>query len=159
MEGGLDNLKTGAEWTCKPGFVAGADFRPRRPATISLGDRLPGRSSSLPGSHYGPDKSAGRRATLGRSTVHASCLALLPVGFTKPTWSPRLLVSSYLTVSPLPRGVTLGAVCFLLHFPWPRGRWALPTTVSFVARTFLSSNFTFGQRSPGPLRSITRIGC
>jgi len=21
------------------------------------------------------------------------------------------------------------AVCFLLHFPWPRGRWVLPTTV------------------------------
>jgi hypothetical protein len=29
------------------------------------------------------------------------------------------------------------AVYFLLHFPWPRGRWALPTTVSFGARTFL----------------------
>ena len=29
------------------------------------------------------------------------------------------------------------AVCFLLHFPWPRGRWALPTTASCGARTFL----------------------
>ena len=30
------------------------------------------------------------------------------------------------------------AVYFLLHFPGPCGRWALPTTVSFGARTFLS---------------------
>jgi hypothetical protein len=30
------------------------------------------------------------------------------------------------------------AVCFLLHFPGPCGRWALPTTVSYGARTFLS---------------------
>ena len=29
------------------------------------------------------------------------------------------------------------AVCFLLHFPWPRGRWALPITASCGARTFL----------------------
>ena len=29
------------------------------------------------------------------------------------------------------------AVCFLLHFPWPFGRWALPTTLSYGARTFL----------------------
>src|SRR5258708_6316831 len=30
-----------------------------------------------------------------------------------------------------------GAVCFLLHFPWPCGRWALPTALSCGARTFL----------------------
>jgi len=29
------------------------------------------------------------------------------------------------------------AVCFLWHFPDPRGRWVLPTTVSCGARTFL----------------------
>ncbi len=33
------------------------------------------------------------------------CLALLRVGFTKPSESPHLLVSSYLTVSPLPRAL------------------------------------------------------
>ena len=32
----------------------------------------------------------------------ASCLTLLPMGFAKPVGSPRLLVSSYLTFSPLP---------------------------------------------------------
>ena len=47
-------------------------------------------------------------------------------------------MSSYLTVSPLPRRAEPGAaVCFLLHFPWPRGRWVLPITVSMGARTFL----------------------
>ena len=30
------------------------------------------------------------------------------------------------------------AVCFLLHFPWPHGRWVLPITASHGARTFLS---------------------
>ena len=34
------------------------------------------------------------------------------------------------------------AVCFLLHFPWPRGRWALPITASYGARTFLSPSPT-----------------
>ena len=29
------------------------------------------------------------------------------------------------------------AVCFLLHFPEPCGRWALPTTLSCGVRTFL----------------------
>ena len=35
----------------------------------------------------------------------APCLTLLRVGFAEPGWSPNLLVSSYLTVSPLPRGL------------------------------------------------------
>ena len=32
------------------------------------------------------------------------------------------------------------AVCFLLHFPWPFDRWALPITASYGARTFLPPN-------------------
>jgi hypothetical protein len=46
------------------------------------------------------------------------------------------------------------AVCFLLHFPGPRGRWALPTTMSYGARTFLQVDSRSGiaQRPPGPLR-------
>jgi len=59
------------------------------------------------------------------------------MGFTEPDRSPGLLVSSYLTVSPLPAGRTLQAVCFLWHFPWPCGRWALPTIAPCGARTFL----------------------
>ena len=41
-------------------------------------------------------------ALAGRTT--SSCLALLPMGFSEPGRSPGLLVSSYLTVSPLPAG-------------------------------------------------------
>jgi len=40
-------------------------------------------------------------------------LALLRVGFTEPTRSPGSLVSSYLTVSPLPP--VKAAVCSLWH--------------------------------------------
>jgi hypothetical protein len=39
------------------------------------------------------------------------------VGFTEPGRSPGLLVSSYLTVSPLPPELPPEAVSFLLHFP------------------------------------------
>ena len=48
-------------------------------------------------------------------------------------------VSSYLAVSPLPSRAEARswAVCSLWHFPWPRGRWALPTTLPGGARTFL----------------------
>ena len=56
---------------------------------------------------------------------------------------------------------TRQAVCFLLHFPWPRGRWALPITESYGARTFLSPGSQRepiwrlktgpGQRPSGPL--------
>ncbi|GAC1452417.1 MAG: hypothetical protein NVSMB9_37350 [Isosphaeraceae bacterium] len=48
-----------------------------------------------------------------------SYLALLLVGFAEPGQSPDLLVSSYLTVSPLPRRFLVVAVCFLWHFPYP----------------------------------------
>ena len=56
--------------------------------TIHLGAPLPMRSCGLPGT-----RSTGRRRP---------CLALLLVGFAEPSQSPATLVSSYLTVSPLP---------------------------------------------------------
>ena len=74
------------------------------------------------------------------------CLVLRPVGFTEPNRSPDPLVRSYRTVSPLPRrrcskasfrATSTLAVYFLWHCPGPCGRWALPTTVSCEARTFL----------------------
>jgi len=46
--------------------------------------------------------SSGLTREPGRATRLLSYSALLQVGFTKPTWSPTPLVSSYLTVSPLP---------------------------------------------------------
>ena len=67
-----------------------------------------------------------------------SYLVLLRVGFTEPSPSPEMLVSSYLTVSPLPRlheGTV--AVCSLWHFPWNRFPWELPSTLPCGARTFL----------------------
>ena len=119
---------------------------------ISLGRRLPVASSDRPGGHGGPDP-----------PDKAPCLILLPVGFTKPGRSPDLLVRSYRTVSPLPPGTPEGprsAVCSLWHFPYPCGRWALPTTVSCGARTFLhaAGSFRPGPKDPstqrplGPLR-------
>ena len=101
-----------------------------------------------------------RVALGGRSS---SCLALLPMGFAEPDRSPGLLVSSYLTVSPLPTGRTSPAVCSLWHCPWPRGRWALPTIEPCGARTFLpppvagaaeAAPGCRGRRSPGPLQSV-----
>ena len=46
------------------------------------------------------------------------------------------------------------AVCFLLHFPGPCGRWALPTTLSCGARTFLPARprKAARERPSGPLR-------
>ena len=124
---------------------------------ISLGRRLPVASSDRPGGHGGPDQ-----------PDKAPCLILLPVGFTKPGRSPDLLVRSYRTVSPLPPGTPEGprsAVCSLWHFPYPCGRWALPTTVSCGARTFLhvAGSFRPGPKDPstqrplGPLR--LPLGC
>jgi len=62
-------------------------------------------------------------------------LVLLRVGFTKHATSPLHLVSSYLTISPLPAKEL--AVYFLWHFPWGRPRSALRTTLPCGARTFL----------------------
>jgi hypothetical protein len=86
-----------------------------------------------------------RRISLNRAAL-PPYLVLLPMGFAEPGWSPSLLVSSYLAVSPLPRpayrGTLAEAVYFLWHFPYPGrvkqpGRWALPTTEPFGVRTFL----------------------
>src|SRR6476620_9569116 len=57
---------------------------------IHLRQPLPAASSVLPVCSGGPPSDA-------------HCLDLLRVGFTEPTWSPRPLVVSYTTVSPLPR--------------------------------------------------------
>ena len=55
---------------------------------IHLGWPLPTTSSALPACSGGPPSIA-------------RCLGLLRMGFTEPTWSPRSLVVSYTTVSPL----------------------------------------------------------
>ena len=91
--------KTVSERACKPGSVVRAVPTASRPRTaISLGRRLPGASSSRPERRFGPDRPA--RSCKGARTL---CLALLRAGFAEPAGSPRLLVRSYRTVSPLPR--------------------------------------------------------
>ena len=102
-------------------------------------------------------------------------LVLLPMGFTEPDRSPGLLVSSYLTVSPLPRQpsrsmaagrfVFCGTFPIRLHVGGSR-RWALPTIAPCGVRTFLrgmsQGNTTVGppiarkafhQTTPAPRRS------
>jgi len=65
-----------------------------RAMVIPLEKRLPAPSSDLPGSY-------------GRTTLlMLPYLVLLRAGFTKHLMSPSGLVSSYLTVSPLPRVLT-----------------------------------------------------
>ena len=63
-------------------------------------------------------------------------LVLLRVGFTEPSQSPGTLVVSYTTVSPLPG--CCRAVCSLWHCPAGHPGWALPTTLLYGVRTFLS---------------------
>src|SRR3989304_2117993 len=101
------------EKACKPGPVS----RPRLPeageTVISLGRRLPGASSGHTREPHAGHASPVRRANATPGSL--SYLALLRVGFTEPARSPAPLVSSYLTVSPLPRGSRRVAVCFLWH--------------------------------------------
>ena len=59
-------------------------------------------------------------------------------------------MSSYLTLSPLPSRILCisgKAVSFLWHFPSRRRDWALPSTLSYGARTFLPLAKTARQRS------------
>jgi len=65
------------------------------------------------------------------------CSALLRVGFAEPPGSPRALVRSYRTVSPLPDRSPGPAVCFLWHFPAGRPDWPLASTLPCGAPTFL----------------------
>ena len=69
-----------------------------------------------------------------------SISTLLRVGFTEPTGSPRPLVRSYRTVSPLPvcrPETTPSAVCSLWHFPAGRPDWPLASTLPSGVPTFL----------------------
>ncbi len=88
------------------------------------------------------------------------CSALLQVGFTEPPESPRALVRSYRTVSPLPvpfvkLNIGSSAVCFLWHFPAGHPDWPLASTLPCGAPTFLSrearQNRTTRPRPPGRL--------
>ena len=78
-----------AEADNKPGSVPAAGYPEPQAMAIPLGRRLPAASSSQPGSTDG-------------QSLQLPYLALLLVGFTEHPASPPGLVSSYLTLSPLP---------------------------------------------------------
>ena len=101
---------SGGESVCTPDSVIGAEAPE---AVIHLGRRLPDGSCGLPGGLY-------------RAGYPSPCSALLRVGFTEPPGSPRVLVRSYRTVSPLPvrsrfPGATIGGLLSAaLSFGSPR---------------------------------------
>ena len=88
-----------------------------------------------------------------------SCSALLPMGFTEPSRSPGLLVSSYLTVSPFPAGKPAGGLFSValslasrpVGVTHHRTLWS-PDFPPAEACTARKSRRRIGQRSPGPLR-------
>ena len=98
----------------KPGSVSVGGLGPHSAAAIHLGDLLPSRSSSQPGSPRG-------ETPLLIKSARDPYLALLRVGFAMRTLLPDAPVRFYRTLSPLP-------VSFRLHrrytlcgtFPWRR---------------------------------------
>ncbi len=124
---------------CKPGSVPASEDAA---TVISLAVRLPVQSSSLPESRNGPDQPCSHIWPCSRWGLPSQ-----PV--------TRLLVGSYIKRPKPPHHFTLtapgvipgAAVSFCCTFPvlrQPRnhsrarlGRWALPTTASCGARTFL----------------------
>ncbi len=79
------------------------------------------------------------RRCAGRA-ARAPCSTLLRVGFAEPPGSPRALVRSYRTVSPLPvrrPEAPPSAVCSLWHFPAGRPDWPLASTLPCGVPTFL----------------------
>ena len=126
---GAHRRKRWTAWRSRP--VSRILCPPRgRAATISLGAHAPRRCSPAPcgppGSSDGPPS-------------NAPCLALLRVGLAEPARSPEPLVSSYLTVSPLPRAANRApAVCFLLRLREVTPAWVSPAPCP--AESGLSSN-------------------
>ena len=134
---------------------------------ISLGGRLLDPSSGLPGSRLrtGPDRGNVRLNGVSRR-LHCFLFDLAPGGVclarlvTQP--AGELLPHRFTLTAWV---CTHEAVYFLLHFPWPHGRWALPITMSCGARTFLSPgpfgepiwrlNQVPGQWPSGPLRTLS----
>jgi len=93
-------------------------------AVIHLGRPLPSGSCRLPGA---------------RRAASSLRLALHRVGLAEPPASPRVLVVSYTTVSPLPPTFTCDAglaVCFLLRFPSGFPVRALPGTLALRCPDF-----------------------
>ena len=124
----------------------------RGPVSRVLWPPLGGRRSFL------WDRPRGRPRTTypeGQGAGHRqpSLFGLSPGGVCPASPVTRTAVRSYRTISPLPAGkrVSSQAVSFLWHFPWPRGRLPLATTLTRGARTFLPGETP--ERSSRPLTS------
>src|SRR5262245_24981247 len=78
-----------------------------------------------------------RRPGNGSGPLTMFPLSLAPDGVYPAPAVTGGAVSSYLTVSPLPPFLRTKAVCFLWHFPWPRGLLSLTTILALGVRTFL----------------------
>jgi hypothetical protein len=125
-------VQAAGELACRPGSVHPLARAGGHPSGTAIAGRLV-RSTR--------EHRAGRPQSLTQSPrpeERGSLLTLLRVGFTKPPGSPRALVVSYTTVSPLPPARP-EAVCFLWHFPAGHPGSALPTTLPCGARTFLAA--------------------
>ena len=104
-------------------------------------------------------RTASRRSSLATRS-NCALLGLASGGVYRADRSPDSLVRSYRTVSPLPRHTLASqrarsAVYFLWHCPGPCERWALPTTVSCEARTFLGEITLAAAARPAPRRYCT----
>jgi hypothetical protein len=103
------------------------------------------------------------RSTQGdRAGRSSHVLTLLRVGFAEPSGSPRALVRSCRTVSPLPvvsgrwPGPNPSAVCSLWHFPADRSDWLLASTLPYGVPTFLDQVTTQeGDAWPRPPSRLT----
>lgn len=89
---------------------------------------------------------------------NASLFDLAPDGVCRAADVTADPVSSYLTLSPLPRGPRTGgaAVCFLWHFPRGRPHQPLAGILPCGARTFLPRRELRPRRArpPGPLQRL-----
>ncbi len=108
----------------------------RKEATIYLGAVSPLPSCGLPKCQV-PFGTNGRTT---RGLRRHSYLALHPAGFTEPSRSPAMLVSSYLTFSPLPahrrrRYLFCGTFHRLFPKPYGTGRRRLRVTKRSVLRS------------------------
>ena len=92
-------------------------------AIIPLGPQLPTASSNLPEGTAGP-------------ALTPSYLVLLRTGHAELAVSPRQLVGSYPTVSPLPALWGAGGL-FSVALSRDRSRWTLSSVLPCEARTFL----------------------
>lgn len=88
-------------------------------------------------------------------SVTRSAGALLPHRFSLTRKTDRSKSACFASFGP--RRNPIRAVCFLLHLPYPRGRWTLSTIAFYGARTFLSarksSKRILTQRTPGHLQT------